>query len=215
MERSVVSDLPRKLLGRVRDGRSGRSLGGARVELVTGEKSRARVLSTTRTDARGEFLLPISVVQVGDAERDSFRLRVEVSVGGTVDVVVTWSDLVRGHIDVVLDSPTQGPWISGVSPRLVLPGSFVEIDGGGFGEIYGDVAVWVGGREALVLAVSPTQLLVRIPPTPGELDPLFIVVAGTEAGFTGLFEAAFLPRPDSVGSLGRPATFSGAREGSQ
>ena len=45
----------------------------------------------------------------------------------------------------------SGPNVTRAEPQAVLPGTFVEFFGSGFGNQYGDVAVRIGGREALVI----------------------------------------------------------------
>ena len=123
----------------------------------------------------------------------------------------------KGQTEIHLHVPVDvGPWatdprISYVEPQAVRPGTFIEIHGDNFGNRYGDVTVTIGGREALVLTVTPQKLTVRIPPERGALDPLVVAVAGKTATTNGLHYAD-PPRQGQVGTLGAPATFSGAEE---
>lgn len=100
--------------------------------------------------------------------------------------------------------------ISHVVPEKVLPGTFVEVYGDNFGDIYQNVIANVGGREALVLDVSPQKLTIRIPPERGSLDPLSISVKGRATTASGLLQYRDPPREGIVGEIGAPETFSGA-----
>ena len=177
-------------------------------------------LGSDDTDARGDFLIRFSerdfkqplehepeiyVVVYGRGRKEIHRTAPVRPPHGQTDIYVT----------VPIDASSLGtdPRVSRVVPDDVLPGSFVEIVGDNFGEVYGDVTVTIGGREALVIRVAPQSLIVRVPAEPGALDPLTVRVKGREVVVTDILRRARSPRQGKVGEIGEPATYSGAEDG--
>lgn len=116
------------------------------------------------------------------------------------------------HIPIDAGCLLTDPHISHVTPEEVLPGTFIDICGDNFGDIYQDVTVTIGGREALVLEVTPQKITVRIPPEPGSLDPIVVSIAGKNAEISGVLKPGAPPDQGEVGTLGEPTTFAGADE---
>ena len=84
--------------------------------------------------------------------------------------------------------------------------------GDNFGDVYGNVTVSVASREALVLKVAQQKLTIRVPPHPGQLEPLIVSVAGKTTKLRGVLKPGRPPHQRHVGALGAPRTFYGARE---
>jgi hypothetical protein len=171
MKQPSKERVPQSIRWRVRDEAGRRPLHGVRVDLVAIEGDAKHILASAKTNAHGDYEMRLSTQRAVKLDPDSTLLVVHGIEGkghGAADVAVAWQELLSGTLDVLVPLPTAtGPWISGVNPQKVLPGSFVEINGAGFGNYYGDVVAWAGGREMIVLDVQPTQLLVRIPPQVG------------------------------------------------
>ena len=99
--------------------------------------------------------------------------------------------------------------VTAVSPEAVRPGTFVTVEGSGFGDRYAEVDVEVGGRAALVLSVTPSAVRFRVPPGVGELHPLRISVGAESVKIDDLLRRAPAPDEGAVGQVGPPAAFRG------
>ncbi|XOF33597.1 MAG: IPT/TIG domain-containing protein [Candidatus Electrothrix sp. YB6] len=119
------------------------------------------------------------------------------------------------YLNILIDAGPllTDPRVSEVIPSIVLPGTFVDIYGDNFGDIYKNVMVSIGGREAVVLSVNPQKIKIRIPAEPGSLNPLVISIAGKTIELNDVFTADTQPDEGTVGHLGAPTTFSGSAEG--
>lgn len=116
-----------------------------------------------------------------------------------------------GRVDFLIELSgfRPRPRITTVVPEEVLPGTFVTVEGAGFGDRYEQVQVRVGDREALVLQVAPTRIRFRVPPAAGGLRPLRVSVGDEVVELGQLLRPAERPDEGTVGHTGPPATFSG------
>ena len=118
----------------------------------------------------------------------------------------------EGRVDFLIEvhGLRPRPRITRVVPEEVLPGSFVTVEGVGFGDRYDQVQVQVGGREALVLNVAPTRVRFRVPPSVGELRPLRLSVSHELVELDQLLRPAERPDEGTVGHTDPPASFTGS-----
>ena len=115
----------------------------------------------------------------------------------------------RVDFEIEIDIPPDQLRITAVSPEAVLQGTFVTVEGRGFGDRYDEVTVHVGGREALLLSVTPTMIRFRVPHGAGELRPLRITVGTSSVEIDDLLRHAPAPDEGVVGQIGPPAAFTG------
>ena len=115
----------------------------------------------------------------------------------------------RVDFEIEVDIPPDQLRITAVSPEAVLQGTFVTVEGRGFGDRYDEVTVHVGGREALLLSVTPTMIRFRVPHGAGELRPLRITVGTSSVEIDDLLRHAPAPDKGVVGQIGPPAAFTG------
>ena len=205
--------------GRVVDNATSRPLPGLHVRAYDKDLIWDDLLGSDNTDTQGAFT--ICFFEHDFKEPFEGRPEIYIVVYGPDKKELHVSEPIRPeegqneihvHITVDAGSLATDPRISHADPQAVRPGTFVDVHGDNFGDRYGDVTVVIGGREALVLRVTPQKLTVRIPPEPGALDPLVVSVAGQAATITDVLHFADAPRQGEVGSHGAPATFSGADE---
>lgn len=116
------------------------------------------------------------------------------------------------HPDDEAGRRLRGPRVSRVTPEQVMPGTFVEVEGDNFGSAYEDVIVKVGGREALVIDVSPGKLVFRVPPEPGDLNPVVISVKDKTVELDDSLRRLLPPREGDFRLPGPPATHHGAED---
>jgi hypothetical protein len=160
----------------------------------TGVSGTCEILSEERPE--------ICLAVYDDQRRELYRTGVVKLTPRQREVYIT--------IPIDVRALNDAPRVTHASPSIVRPGTFVDVYGANFGHNYGDVTVHMGGREALVLRVTPTKLTVRIPPEPGSLDPLVISINGRTVMIPGVFTWGNPSRQGEIGSLGSPATYSGA-----
>jgi len=206
-----------RVRGCVMDVASNRPLPGVPVRVYDKDPIRDDLLGTDATNAEGDF-------EVCFFERDLKEL---FDKQPEIYVVLFNGDKERLHRTGTIRLPKDQtqlyfpiaieagplltePRISSITPGKVLPGTFVEVHGDNFGDVYQDVTVEIGGREALVLAVRPQELRVRIPPERGDLDPVVVTIAGRTTTASRLLAYATPPRQGTIGTVGAPTTFSGA-----
>ncbi|MGH9462514.1 MAG: IPT/TIG domain-containing protein, partial [Vicinamibacteria bacterium] len=213
----MVTNRVFRVRGRVVDTAYNRPLPGIHVRAYDKDPIRDDLLGHDQTDALGDFEVcfferdykevvqkqPEIYVSLFDAEK------AELYRTGAIRLPEGQTELYF-PIGIETVRLPSGPRIISISPAEVLPGTFVEIHGDNFGSVYQDVTVEIGGREALVLSVRPQGLRVRIPPERGGLDPVVVSIAGRATTASGLLRYASPPRQGAVGTVGAPATFSGA-----
>ncbi|SDN34929.1 hypothetical protein SAMN05660642_04630 [Geodermatophilus siccatus] len=104
----------------------------------------------------------------------------------------------------------EEPAIARVTPRSVLPGSFVQIHGTGLGHAYNDVRAFLGDQEIRVIEVTPHKVTVRMPAEPGfDLEGLRLEVLDRGVSYRRSLRPAPEPREGYVGDEGPPLVLAG------
>jgi hypothetical protein len=183
--------------GRVTEGRTGRSLPDLSVRILAGVAEPSETVGRDHTDRDGEFSVLFS--------HRSRSLVMSVAVGDqrgrelhrTVPRLLV-PDSPECHAEIVLgiEAIARAPRVTLVRPARAGPGDIVDINGSGFGTESTAVRVTLGGREAMVLGVTPQHLIVRLPADAGPVDPLVIRVGELRTALSGLI--AVLPSPASA-----------------
>lgn len=203
--------------GRVVDRSTGIPVAGLHVRAYDRDPIWDDRLGNDDTDEQGTFRIGFTrsdFAEPFEGEPEVYVVVYDSPFGGeplvTTDPKRPSSD---GRVDFLVEIPglKPRPRITRVIPEEVLPGTFVTVEGAGFGDRYEQVQVHVGGREALVLQVSPTRVRFRVPPSVGELRPLRLGVAGEAVELDQLLRPAERPDEGTVGHTGPPATFSGSQ----
>ncbi|XP_051699933.2 fibrocystin-L isoform X2 [Oryctolagus cuniculus] len=102
------------------------------------------------------------------------------------------------------------PSITGIFPNSIKGSAEVLIEGGGFGTLLGEIAVFIGNQQFRAIEVNENNITVLVTPLPAGLHPLSVVVGtkGLAVGNLTLSSPAVASVSPTSGSVGGGTTLT-------